>query len=63
MSLINVLLLGLLEPQYEGTAHFESSIAIIQTTRRNISKDFVFSVAVFLCLVMSTTQQGFGGET
>jgi len=43
-----MLLLGLLEPQYEGTAHIETSITINQTPRRNIPEDFIFSAAVFL---------------
>jgi len=43
-----MLLLGLLEPQYEGTAHVETSITINQSTRRNILEDLIFSAAVFL---------------
>jgi hypothetical protein len=35
-----MLLLGLLEPEYEGTANIETSIAVNQTTRRNIPEDF-----------------------
>jgi hypothetical protein len=50
-----MLLLGLLEPQYEGTAHIETSITVNQTTRRNIPEDFK-CCSFSSCVVLSATQ-------